>query len=68
MLMGRTRWRDRPRNKDENHSSSTAAAGWDEGWKMSANNEDIQNSGAIRNVRQMLNESDREHAARCYVS
>lgn len=33
------------------------------------NNEDIQNSlGAIRNVRQMRNEDDREYAARCYVS
>lgn len=60
--MARTRWCDRPRNKDENHSSSTAAVGWDDGWEVSANNEDIQNSlGAIRNVRQMLNEDDREH-------
>ncbi|CAL1680098.1 unnamed protein product [Lasius platythorax] len=33
------------------------------------NNEDIQNSlGAIRNVRQMRNEDDREYAACCYVS
>lgn len=69
MLMARTRRRDRSRNKDENHSSSTAAAGWDEGWEVSTNNEDIQNSlGAIRNVRQMLNEGDQEHADSCYVS
>lgn len=65
MLMTRTRRTARSslEYKDESHSSSTALP--PDGIRTKClNNEHIQNSlGAIRNVRQMRNEDDREYGS-----